>query len=75
MKKDTTGKLVNTMQKAVVLLWMDPETFCEWVAVSHGVSITPEQVDNYRTGTVSVMLMRAIEEFLENDKVVDFKEA
>lgn len=73
-KNDTTAKLIHTMQTAVTLLWMDEDTFCEWAARAHGVAITPEQVDGYRTGTVSVMLSQAVNEAIENDKLVEFKE-
>lgn len=72
-KNDTTGKLIQTMQTAVTLLWMNDNEFCEWAARAHGVVITPEQVNGYRNGVVSVMLSQAVNEAIESDKLIEFK--
>lgn len=69
-RENATVKLIQTMRQTMILLLMDPETFCEWVARNHGVVITPVQAEAYRTGVVCVMLKQAIDEVHENDKLV-----
>ena len=72
-KNDTTGMLIQTMQAAVTLLWMNDNEFCEWAAREHGVVITREQVNGYRNGTVSVMLSLAVNDAIVSDNMIEFK--